>query len=81
MTVRELVADWLKTHGYDGLWDEANECACLLDDLMPCDSVGACQAGYRQHHTGSGDDIGQECQCILEGEPCKCVGEHKPKER
>jgi len=43
MTVKEIVADWLEKHGYDGL--AHNECGCALDDLMPCDganNIGDC---------------------------------------
>ncbi len=34
--VREIVAEYLKANGYDGLWQE--ECGCRLDNLMPCDA-------------------------------------------
>ena len=33
--LREIVRDWLKTHGCDGLYYEG-ECSCDIDDLMPC---------------------------------------------
>ncbi len=53
MNVREIVADWLKAHGYDGLyWSETfcdgEGCGCTLDDLMPCEWVDgrSCVAGY-----------------------------------
>jgi len=36
MTVREMVAERLKADGYDGLRDDWGECACKLEDLMPC---------------------------------------------
>lgn len=45
-TVREMVAAALRAQGFDGLY--TNECACLIDDLMPCDlAVMACHAGYK----------------------------------
>lgn len=49
MTVKEIVAEWLKSHGYDGLFAEGGECACELADLMPCDAEGCetCIAGYK----------------------------------
>lgn len=34
MEVREIVAAWLKDHGYDGLYSD--ECGCIIDGLMPC---------------------------------------------
>ncbi len=46
MTVKEIVADWLWRHHYDGLYTE--ECGCLAkDELMPCGEDGRdCEAGY-----------------------------------
>jgi len=35
MTVKEIVADWLKEHGCDGLCGE--ECGCDFEDFRPCD--------------------------------------------
>lgn len=47
-TVKEIVAGFLKANGYDGLFDLCGECACELDDLMPCDEPnGRCTAGYK----------------------------------
>jgi len=41
----EIVAEWLSTHGYDGLCNDGG-CACLLGDLMPCDApLADCQPG------------------------------------
>lgn len=48
MTVAEIVKDYLKREGYDGLY-EAGECACKVDDLIPCCddvSIADCEAGY-----------------------------------
>lgn len=44
--IEDIIADWLKEHGYDGLYNE--ECACPLDDLYPCYGGPCydCQAGY-----------------------------------
>ena len=45
--VRNIIKDWLKEHGYDGLFND--ECGCDLNDLMPCDrDCGECQPGYKQ---------------------------------
>jgi len=47
MNVQEIVADWLGSHGYDGLFYADAQCACKLDDLMPCDEPGIdCAPGY-----------------------------------
>jgi hypothetical protein len=44
------MADFLKQNGYDGLYNiEADNCACLLDDLAPCDGISdECTAGYKE---------------------------------
>lgn len=44
--VREILADWLRHHGYDGLFNDG-VCACSVDELMPClEPSSECQAGY-----------------------------------
>ena len=48
--IREIVADWLQKHDFDGLCNTENECGCTLDDLIPCiDGLDGetCQAGYK----------------------------------
>jgi len=47
-TARELILEHLSASGYDGLY-LAGECACLVDDLAPCESMNldGCTAGYR----------------------------------
>jgi hypothetical protein len=32
--LREMVLEYLKGHNYDGLYND--DCACLVEDLMPC---------------------------------------------
>ena len=45
----EIVAEWLKENGYDGLVDEDMECACLVSELMPCgEPKPGCMAGYKK---------------------------------
>jgi len=49
MTVKEIIFDWLKNHGYDGLYEEKGCCGCCLADFMPCDEDGGildCEPGY-----------------------------------
>lgn len=50
MNVTEIVADWLKQHGYDGLCGE--NCGCYVDDLFICGiescGVSECEPGYKQ---------------------------------
>ena len=46
--VKEMVAEWLKQNGYDGLYNEDGDCACLIDDLVPCDGpCDNCLSGYK----------------------------------
>ena len=48
MTVKEIVEQWLKKNGYDGLYLD-DECGCIFeyDDFMPCDEPRPdCSAGY-----------------------------------
>lgn len=49
LTVKGIVAGFLKDSVFDGLWCPDADCACALDDLMPCDSfVIGCCPGYKQ---------------------------------
>jgi len=46
MTCKEIVEKYLRDNGYDGLTD--GECACGLEDLMPCGDFGSdCVPGYK----------------------------------
>lgn len=43
----DIVCGWLKSHGFDGLYNEGH-CTCHVDDLMPCCKPSTlCQAGYQ----------------------------------
>ena len=44
MKLKEIAAEWLKEHGYEGLYNEG--CGCKLDDLMPCGPGSDCEAGH-----------------------------------
>jgi len=51
--VEEIVAAWLREHGYDGLYTIA--CGCFLDDLIPCgEYCGGCMPGmgYKDEEEG-----------------------------
>lgn len=50
MTIKQIVSDWLKANGYDGLCDD--ECGCTLEDFMPCDEPRqSCEPAYKQNET------------------------------
>ena len=57
-TLGEMINDWLKTNGYDGLLNEYGECACEIDDLFPCGypNENDCQAGYKTKCDGTCPD-------------------------
>ncbi len=63
--VREIIADWLKTHGYDGLYIPG-ECACEIDQLVPCDDACmSCLAGKWKSCTECNEDKA-ECSMLAE---------------
>jgi len=48
MNVRELLAEALVRHKFDGLYNEKEGCACLPDDLAPCgNDPWPCHPGYK----------------------------------
>lgn len=48
MTVEEMIQRQLDATGHDGLFNTDLECACLRDDLAPCEEIQlSCEAGYR----------------------------------
>lgn len=49
LTCKEIVAEYIKKNGYDGLCDEGFPCSCNLKDFMPCGAPGIliCLPGYR----------------------------------
>jgi len=45
--VLDIITNYLKENGYDGLY-YGQECGCELDDLCPCEEVDLnCQPGYK----------------------------------
>ena len=47
MNCKEIIREYLVIHHYDGL--TGDECACELDDLIPCNDNGdvmQCEPGY-----------------------------------
>lgn len=51
--VNLIVADWLRTNGYDGLLNDSAECACKHEDIAPCGYINGedCLAGYLRSPT------------------------------
>jgi len=70
MNVKDMVVAYLKEHGYDGLFNDAGECACKLDDPMPCgDGFAECEAGYLNACTPE--------TCALDGDCAWHIGSKK----
>jgi hypothetical protein len=47
MNVEQIVREYLKKNGYDGLCNKNGECSCDLADLMPCGFQDTfCVAGH-----------------------------------
>jgi hypothetical protein len=68
MTVRDIVRNYLISHGYSGLaeCDTPDGCGCRLDDLMPCDSpCDNCEPAYLV-----------PCDCEDGGEDCGAKDYH-----
>ncbi len=56
----DMVQEYLKKNGYDGLCEPNLECACKLDDLMPCSRYMAmeCVAGHEVKGCNDGCVLG-----------------------
>jgi hypothetical protein len=50
VNVKAIVGEYLIANKFDGLWSCDNECACDLNDLMPCDDldIESCEPGYKK---------------------------------
>jgi len=53
ISVKKILAQWLKEHGYDGLYNKKygdEGCGCFVDDLCSCGdefNLTECTAGYK----------------------------------
>ena len=49
MTVKELIKQYAKENGFDGLVHDWGECGCEIDDLCPCElsDLADCAFGYK----------------------------------
>jgi hypothetical protein len=79
VTVKEIIAAWLKEHGHDGLCYP--DCGCGTDDLMPCNSFpGDCEPAYRRECSPEKlNSYNDKCAVsdINNGRPCKCFRPEK----
>jgi len=48
-TVKDIVSDYLRDNGYDGLYADSLGCGCVLKNLMPCNrNPSECRVGYKK---------------------------------
>ena len=56
MTCHDILKNWLTENGYDGLCSSGGECACDVDDFVPCGADPSnCEPGHKA-----------ECDCAEE---------------
>ena len=47
MTTKDIIINYLKENGFDGLVQIDLECGCGIDDLAPCDQMAIdCEPAY-----------------------------------
>lgn len=52
MNIRDIIKEYLKAQGFDGLYNEF-ECGCEIKDLMPCSEPDVnCSPGYKKSCCG-----------------------------
>jgi len=78
MTVKEILIEWLKSKGHDGLFNEDAGCGCGFDDFIPCGGdwgLSDCQPGKKKIATK--EDIDEWAEYEIGDEifvPIKSVG-------
>jgi hypothetical protein len=69
-TVKDIVIEYLKANGYDGLC--SSDCGCKIDDLIPCSGYGSpdmCEPGVKEDCGKCEEQCGSEEFCIST-KPC-----------
>ena len=58
ITVKQIVEEYLKKNGFDGLFNDVGDCACCLDDLCTCNNEGIenCKCGYKRAYDPDKDN-------------------------
>lgn len=76
MNVREIITDYLKANGYDGLCTIG--CGCGIDNLAPCDccNIDECIPAHKKVCNGDNCEHYQSCDVGLDiGDTCFCAEE------
>ena len=67
VNVKEIVEQYLRTNGFDGLYSELGECGCGIGDLMPCDSpCDICEPAFKRYCPCCGEDIYVSARSVFE---------------
>ena len=68
----DIIQDWLRDHGYDGLCEPDSECGCSIDELAPCCcTIQDCVPAYRvacPEHGASFSTVKDTCPYCAKGE-------------
>ena len=78
MTVKEILIEWLKAHGFTALCGD--ECGCSIDDLMPCEEIciHGCEPGYAIPCTACGECESYDPDCSPKECYCYTVDKKEP---
>ena len=77
MTVKDIVTEYLKAHGYDGL--AAEDCGCGLDDLMPCEWGGGMPDCKPAHKEPCNCHNREQCPIYQKGQHCYVPNDEKAR--
>lgn len=66
-TVKEIIEEYLKKNGYDGLYNADGNCGCCLDDLCPCgiEGIENCKVGYKRPYNPETDEDIDETDWVI----------------
>ena len=72
-TVGQIVKEYLRRHGYDGLVLQEEDCGCDLDDFEPCNQICSnCQAAYKHPYNEYGDFVLKTVKYVRLCVKCDC---------
>ncbi len=81
MNVKEIIQDYLRKNGYDGLCCPEDPCGCSIDDLMPCEEsciLIVCKPAYK--HPCKGEACTNKCDGYDPDDPeQECFSLKKPE--
>lgn len=63
MDLKRIAEAYLKTNGYDGLYNDLIACGCEISDLMCCNEPSNnCQPGFKQKCNPETCEFGGDCE-------------------